>query len=86
MDRHMTVPGKEKLSYQPDSYDYLTDCIKYDYYNSEELESSIKSTLDTWVIPAIRYGMAHITEYDEYYRIMVIAARNLHTLPDEFNA
>ena len=85
MDWRMAVPGKEKLSHRPDTYDYLTDCIKYDYYNPEELESNIKSALDTWVIPAIRYGMAYIMAHDKYYRVMLIEARNLHTLPDEFN-
>ncbi len=85
MDWRMAVPGKEKLSRRPDTYDYLTDCIKYDYYNPEELESNIKSALDTWVIPAIRYGMAYIMAHDKYYRVMLIEARNLHTLPDEFN-
>lgn len=86
MDWRISVPGKEKLSNRSDAYEYLTEIIKYEYYTPDEIENSINGNLDTWVIPAIKYGMAYIMAHGEYYGSMVNHAKKLHTLPDNFES
>ena len=82
MDWRISVPGKEKLSNKPDSYAYQTEMIKYEYYSADELESSIESALEAWVIPAIQNGLKYILAHDEYYRVMVKVAKRFQRLPD----
>ncbi len=82
MDWRISVPGKEKLSNKPDSYAYQTEMIKYEYYSADELESSIESALEAWVIPAIQNGLEYILAHDEYYRVMVKVAKRFQRLPD----
>ena len=82
MCRRISVPGKEKLANKPDSYEYSTEMIEYELYDRNEIEDCLKNDLDTWVIPAIKYGMDYILTHDEYYRLMVKVARMFHRLPE----
>ena len=82
MDWRISVPGKEKLANKPDSYEYSTEMIEYEHYDRNEIEDCLKNDLDTWVIPAIKYGMDYILTHDEYYRLMVKVARMFHRLPE----
>ncbi len=82
MSWRICVPGKEKLSGKPDSYTYSTEMIKYEYYAPDELESSIDSAVNEWVIPAIKNGMTYILAHEEYYRLMVKIAKILHKIPE----
>lgn len=81
MDLRISIPGKEKLYGKPDSYEYLTDMIKYVLYDPGELETYIENALRTWIIPAIKNGMTYILAHDEYYNIMVKEAKMLHRIP-----
>lgn len=81
MDLRISIPGKERLNGKPDSYEYLTDMIKYALYDSDELKKYIENALRTWVIPAIKNGMSYILTHSEYYSIMIEEAKILHRIP-----
>ena len=82
MDSRIAIPGKEKLSNKPDAYRYLTNAIKYEHYNDDEIETGIINELKMWVIPAIRNGLSYILVHEEYYGVMVRTARILGRIPE----